>query len=233
MYCRFCTRKRKVGRIDEIPMKDIMRAVDYIKEHKEVRDVLISGGDPFMRSNRDLDEILGAVRSIEHVEIIRIGTRIPVTLPSRITPKLVDMLKKYHPLYINIHFEHPREIDEECSRALALFADAGIPLGSQSVLLRGLNDDPVILKELFQKDENLEKKIKKDCCKGLCRIDIRLDDNGSPNVLDVNPLLGLAPDPKENSRFPRACYVAGMEYRDIIGRILFLAIERYKIKVRV
>lgn len=151
MYCRFCTRKRKVGRIDEIPMNDIMRAIDYIREHKEIRDVLISGGDPFMRSDKNLEKILSAIRSIDHVEIIRIGTRMPVVYPARITPKLVNMLKKYHPLYINIHFEHPREIDEACSNALSLLADAGIPLGSQSVLLRGVNDNPVVLKELFQK----------------------------------------------------------------------------------
>jgi len=151
MYCRFCTRKRKVGRIDEIPMNDIMRAIDYIREHKEIRDVLISGGDPFMRSDKNLEKILSAIRSIDHVEIIRIGTRMPVVYPARITLRLVNMLKKYHPLYINIHFEHPREIDEACSNALSLLADAGIPLGSQSVLLRGVNDNPVVLKELFQK----------------------------------------------------------------------------------
>lgn len=151
MYCRFCTRKRKVGRIDEIPMGEIERGIEYIREHREVRDVLLSGGDPLMRTDSELEHILSELRAIEHVEIIRIGTRMPVSKPSRITPKLASMLKKYHPVYINIHFEHPREIDEECSRALAILADAGIPLGSQTVLLRGVNDNAETLKELFQK----------------------------------------------------------------------------------
>jgi lysine 2,3-aminomutase len=151
MYCRFCTRKRKVGRIEEIPLSEIEEGIEYIKEHEEVRDVLLSGGDPFMRTDEELEWIISKIRAIKHVEIIRIGTRMPVSNPARITQKLVDMLKKYHPIFINIHFEHPSEIDEECSRALAILADAGIPLGSQSVLLRGVNDNAEVLKELFHK----------------------------------------------------------------------------------
>jgi len=151
MYCRFCTRKRKVGRIEEIPMSEIEKGIDYIREHREVRDVLISGGDPFMRTDDELEHIISELRAIEHVEIIRIGTRIVGSNPKRITPKLAAMLKKYHPIYINIHFEHPREIDDECARALAILADAGIPLGSQTVLLKGVNDNAETLKELFQK----------------------------------------------------------------------------------
>jgi lysine 2,3-aminomutase len=151
MYCRFCTRKRKVGRIEEIPMSEIEKGIDYVREHREVRDVLISGGDPFMRTDDELEHIISELRAIEHVEVIRIGTRIVGSNPRRITPKLADMLKKYHPIYINIHFEHPREIDDECSRALSILADAGIPLGSQTVLLKGVNDNAETLKELFQK----------------------------------------------------------------------------------
>lgn len=151
MYCRFCTRKRSVGKIEQTPMEQIFRGIDYIREHPEIRDVLLSGGDPLLRSNKELDVILKALHSIPHVEVIRIGTRVPSVMPERITPKLVNVLKKYHPLYMNIHFEHPTEIEQECEHALRLLADAGIPLGSQSVLLRGINDDPKVMKELMQK----------------------------------------------------------------------------------
>ncbi len=151
MYCRFCTRKRTVGKIVQTPMEQIFQGIDYIRSHPEIRDVLLSGGDPLLRTDKDLDIILGELRSVPHVEIIRIGTRIPSVMPERITPKLVEVLKKYHPLYMNLHFEHPREINPESERALKLLADAGIPLGSQSVLLRGVNDDPEVMKELMQK----------------------------------------------------------------------------------
>jgi lysine 2,3-aminomutase len=150
-YCRFCTRKRKVGRIQQIPMNQIMRGIDYIREHKEVRDVILSGGDPFMRSDKDIEIILKELRKIPHLDIIRIGTRVPCTLPMRITKRLCNMLKKYHPIYVNIHFNHPREITPEVERACELLANAGIPLGSQTVLLRGVNDSPEIMKELMQK----------------------------------------------------------------------------------
>ncbi len=151
MYCRFCTRKRKVGRIKQIPLEDIFKAIDYINEHKEIRDVIISGGDPFTRPDREIEQILAKLREISHIEIIRIGTRMPCVEPSRITKKLVNILKKYHPLYINIHFNHPMEITDESKHACELLANAGIPLGSQTVLLRGINDSPEIIKELMNK----------------------------------------------------------------------------------
>jgi len=152
MYCRFCTRKRKVGDFKKrITLEQIKKGIEYIKEHDEVRDVLLSGGEPFLLSDEKLEYIIKEIRAIKHVQIIRIGTRIPCVLPDRITPKLCDMLKKYHPLYINVHFSHPSEITEESKKACGMLADAGIPLGSQSVLMKGINDDPEIMKELMQK----------------------------------------------------------------------------------
>lgn len=150
-YCRFCTRKRKVGKEVVITREMILNAIDYIRNHKEVRDVIISGGDPLMLSDEELEFILRELRSIPHVEIIRIGTRVPCTFPERITPKLCEMLKKYHPLFMNLHFEHPAEITPESSRACNMLADAGIPLGNQAVLLKGVNDNAEVLKELFHK----------------------------------------------------------------------------------
>jgi len=128
MYCRHCTRKRKVGDIDSIPEKDeIMAGIEYIKNTPDVRDVLLSGGDPFMLSDEYLDWILTELRNIPHVEIIRIGTRMPVVLPYRITNELVAVLKKHHPLWINTHFNHPREITSSSKHALRKLADAGKP----------------------------------------------------------------------------------------------------------
>ncbi len=150
-YCRFCTRKRKVGDPGKVHLYDIKDGIGYIKNHTEVRDVLLSGGDPFMLSDAKIEEILISLRSIPHVEIIRIGTRMPCFLPQRITGKLASMLKQYHPLYVNVHFNHPDEITAESARALNLLADSGIPLGSQTVLLRGVNDDPVVMRRLMQK----------------------------------------------------------------------------------
>ena len=151
VYCRFCTRKRKVGRIQQIPMEDIFRAIEYIKEHKEVRDIIVSGGDPLMRSDSEIETILKRLREIPHLQVIRIGTRMPCVKPSRVTPRLANMLKKYHPLYVNIHFNHPREITGESKKACEILANAGIPLGSQTVLLRGVNDSPELMKELVIK----------------------------------------------------------------------------------
>lgn len=149
MYCRHCTRKRKVGDIDFIPGKEkIQKGIDYIRSNTAIRDVLISGGDPFLLSDEYLDWILGELRSIEHVEVIRIGTRTPVVLPFRITDNLVNILKKYHPLWINTHFNHPREFTKASREAIRKLADAGIPLGNQSVLLAGVNDSPVVMKKL-------------------------------------------------------------------------------------
>lgn len=152
MYCRHCTRKRKVGDSDAIPSrKEIKVGLDYIRKTPIVRDVLLSGGDPFLLSDEYLDWILGELRSIDHVEVIRIGTRTPAVLPYRITDGLVEMLKKYHPLWINTHFNHPREITQSSRIALLKMADAGIPLGNQSVLLAGVNDCPRIMRALVHK----------------------------------------------------------------------------------
>jgi lysine 2,3-aminomutase len=152
MYCRHCTRKRKVGDHDSIPNKEeIIKGIEYIKNTPVVRDVLLSGGDPFMLSDEYLDWILTELRKIPHVEVIRIGTRMPVVLPYRITDGLVAMLKQHHPLWINTHFNHPREMTDSSREALKKLADAGIPLGNQTVLLAGVNDCPRIIKMLVHK----------------------------------------------------------------------------------
>ncbi|XPV77572.1 MAG: lysine 2,3-aminomutase [Desulfovibrio sp.] len=152
MYCRHCTRKRKVGDRDSIPNRAQLEAgIEYIRNTPQVRDVLLSGGDPLMLSDEVLDWILTEVEKIEHVEVIRIGTRMPVVLPYRITDDLVNMLKKHHPIWINTHFNHPREMTASSRKALTKLADAGIPLGNQSVLLAGVNDCPRLIKTLNQK----------------------------------------------------------------------------------
>jgi len=150
-YCRFCTRKRKVGDPSKIHPRYIEDGLDYIRNHPEIRDVIVSGGDPLMLSDARLEYILKELRAIPHLEILRIGTRVPCFLPQRVTPRLAAMLKKYHPLYVNVHFNHPDEITEEAERALGLLADAGIPLGNQTVLLKGVNDDPAVMRRLMQK----------------------------------------------------------------------------------
>lgn len=152
MYCRHCTRKRKVGDEDTIPSRSAISAgMDYIRKTPQVRDVLLSGGDPFLLSDNTLDWILGELRSIRHVEIIRIGTRTPVVLPSRITKGLTSILKKHQPVWVNTHFNHPREITQSSRNALAALANAGVPLGNQTVLLSGVNDCPRIMKALMHK----------------------------------------------------------------------------------
>jgi lysine 2,3-aminomutase len=149
MYCRHCTRRRLVGEEDKcISQEQLSKAIDYIRKTERVRDVLISGGDPLTLSDDLIEKIVKEVRAIPHVEIIRIGTRVPVTMPMRITPELMARLKKYHPLWINVHFNHPHELTPESSKACALMADAGIPLGNQSVLLKGVNDSSSTMKEL-------------------------------------------------------------------------------------
>jgi len=149
MYCRHCTRRRKAGETDHaLPMTMIDRAVDYIHHHPEIRDVLLSGGDPLVMPTSRLEAILRKIKAIPHIEIIRIGSRTPVVMPQRIDRELVTMLKRYHPLYINTHFNHPQEITPQAANALSLLADSGIPLGNQSVLLRGINDDPDVMKNL-------------------------------------------------------------------------------------
>ncbi|SEA40057.1 L-lysine 2,3-aminomutase [Desulfuromusa kysingii] len=152
MYCRHCTRKRKVGDVDSIPdRKQIRKGLDYIRNRVEVRDVLLSGGDPLMLNDQYLDWILSELRKIDHVQVIRIGSRMPVVLPYRVTDELVEMLKKHQPLWLNTHFNHPREITSSSRQALRKLADAGIPLGNQSVLLAGVNDCQRIIKALVHK----------------------------------------------------------------------------------
>jgi lysine 2,3-aminomutase len=149
MYCRHCTRKRRVGDIDQsINIGLIHQAIGYIREHNEIRDVLLSGGDPLMLDDHMLEAILIELKAIPHIEIIRIGTRMPVVLPYRITDELTAMLKKYHPLWINTQYNHPRELTKASKKAISKLADAGIPLGNQSVLLAGINDCPTIIKTL-------------------------------------------------------------------------------------
>jgi lysine 2,3-aminomutase len=148
IYCRFCTRKRLVGKPGFLKKGELEQAVAYLREHTEVRDVILSGGDPLLLPDHLLDRILKALRSIPHLELIRIGTRVPGSLPQRITPKLCEVLKKYHPLYMNLHFNHPDELTTEVKAACGMLADAGIPLGAQTVLLKGVNDDPEIMKRL-------------------------------------------------------------------------------------
>lgn len=152
MYCRHCTRKRKVGDRDNIPNREVLEAgIDYIRKTPVVRDVLLSGGDPFLLSDETLDWLLGELSAIPHVEVLRIGTRTPAVLPHRITDELIAVLRRHHPLWINTHFNHPRELTTSAKRALAKLADAGIPLGNQSVLLADVNDCPRIMKRLVHK----------------------------------------------------------------------------------
>lgn len=149
MYCRHCTRRRFAGQHDAaVPLGQVDACIDYVAAHPEVRDVLLSGGDALMMSDEKLEHIIKRLRAIPHVEIVRIGSRIPVVMPQRITQSLCDMLKKYHPIWLNTHFNHPNEITGESARACAMLADAGIPLGNQSVLLAGVNDCVHVMKKL-------------------------------------------------------------------------------------
>ena len=149
MYCRHCTRRRLVGVEDvKFSKKNVDAAIEYVRGHRSVRDVLVSGGDPLVLAENKLEYVLKALRGIDHVEIIRIGTRVPVVMPQRVTDNLVRVLSKYHPLYINTHFNTPKEITLEAKTALERLADAGIPLGNQSVLLMDVNDCPNIMKKL-------------------------------------------------------------------------------------
>ena len=152
VYCRFCMRKRHVGDGDDLSSEagTIAKAFEYIRANPGIHDVILSGGDPLMLDDASLHNILSRLREISHVKIIRIGTRVPVTLPQRVTRELSAMLKKFHPLYVNTHFNHPKELTEESSRACALLADSGIPLGNQTVLLRGINDYAEVMSELMQ-----------------------------------------------------------------------------------
>lgn len=150
-YCRHCTRRRLVGATDRaLGWAQIERCLNYIRAHRQVRDVLVSGGDPFLCGDHQVERVLAALRAIPHVEIIRIGTRTPVVLPQRITPELCRMVSRYHPVWVNVQFNHPRELTEEARQALGRLADAGVPLGNQTVLLAGVNDCPRVMRELMQ-----------------------------------------------------------------------------------
>jgi lysine 2,3-aminomutase len=159
MYCRHCTRKRIAGtRESSISSRRLRQVVEYLQAHSEITDVIISGGDPLTMADAAIEMVLSALRSVPSVQIIRIGTRVPVVLPMRITDELVQMLRKYHPLWINTHFNHPNELTPESAAACTKLADAGIPMGNQSVLLRGVNDQPQIIEQL---------------CRSLIRIRVR------------------------------------------------------------
>ncbi len=149
MFCRHCQRRRNIGEVDApAPMKEIQEAIGYIRENSEIRDVLLTGGDPLTLSDSWIDWILSELDAIPHVEIKRIGSRTPVTMPQRITQELCDMLEKHHPLYLNTHFNHPKEVSKDALRATRRLAKAGIPLGNQAVLLKGINNDPHVMKKL-------------------------------------------------------------------------------------
>ena len=150
-YCRFCTRRRKVGDPEKIPLNQYDEGLAYIREHTEVRDVILSGGDPLLLSDRRIEYLLTNLRAIPHLEIIRIGSRVTSHLPERITPELCEIIRKHHPVFINVHFNHPDELTPAAVKALGMLADSGVPLGCQTVLLKGVNDDPAIMKELMQR----------------------------------------------------------------------------------
>lgn len=149
MLCRHCFRKKFVNMAETYITKDnILESIEWLKENSEIRDVLLTGGDPFLNETDWLEEIIARLREIEHIEIVRIGTRTPCTMPQRITPELCSMLNKYHPLWVNVQFNHPKELTEQASKACEMLSEAGIPLGNQSVLLKGVNDDPEIYQRL-------------------------------------------------------------------------------------
>ncbi len=151
MYCRHCTRRRHAGETDRAYTKaHIEKCIEYIADTPTVRDVLLSGGDPLTINEGLLEWVLSELSSIPHVDFVRIGTRTPVVCPQRVTEELCSMLRKYHPVWINTHFNHPKEITPESIRACSMLADAGVPLGNQSVLLKGVNDCPLIFRELNQ-----------------------------------------------------------------------------------
>ncbi|MDP8231478.1 MAG: lysine 2,3-aminomutase, partial [Candidatus Zophobacter franzmannii] len=150
MYCRHCTRRRKAGENDmAMPMEEINKGIEYIRQHKEVRDVIISGGDPLTLGEKRLEEIISQIYAIDHVDIIRIGSRTPVVQPQRITDELCDMLKKYPPIWFNTHFNHPNEVTPESAEALRKLAESGVVLGNQTVLLKGVNDHVEVMKKLM------------------------------------------------------------------------------------
>ena len=150
-YCRFCTRRRKVGDPEKIPLNQYDSAFAYLAAHPEIRDVILSGGDPMMLSDRRLEYLFQRLRAIPHIEIIRIGSRITSHLPERITPEFCEMVQRYHPVFMNTHFNHPDELTPAAVAALDRLSKAGVPLGCQTVLLKGVNDDPLVMKELMHR----------------------------------------------------------------------------------
>ncbi len=151
MYCRHCCRRRFSGQTDhQRSWEEIKEGIDYIRDTPEVRDVLLSGGDPLLCSDEFLERVIREIRKIKHVQIVRLGTRTPNVLPYRITPNLIKMLRKYHPVWLNTHFNHPNEITPVSKRAVEMLVDGGIPVGNQTVLLRGVNDCPTVMKKLCQ-----------------------------------------------------------------------------------
>ncbi|MDY0110960.1 MAG: KamA family radical SAM protein [Candidatus Krumholzibacteria bacterium] len=151
-FCRYCTRSRVVGQGELRPDRERLESgLQYLREHTEVRDVLLSGGDPLTLADEKLDWLLGELRRIPHIQFLRIGTKVPTVLPQRVTPQLVKMLRKHHPLFLSIHFTHPDECTPETALACRRLADAGIPLGSQTVLLKGVNDDVAVMQRLMHR----------------------------------------------------------------------------------
>jgi len=148
-HCRFCTRKRRWKGARELSEEELGLGLAYLRMNPRIVDVLLSGGDPLLLPVERLERILCSLRAIPHIQVIRIGTRLPGVLPEAVTPELAAMVRKYHPLFMNLHFNHPKEITAESRKACATLADAGVPLGSQTVLLRGVNDDAAVLGELF------------------------------------------------------------------------------------
>lgn len=151
VYCRFCNRKRRTFRRERGEGQSLERALDYIKSHKEIRDVLISGGDPLLMEDHELELLLAKLRAISHVEIVRIGTRVPSVLPQRITTTLCKILRRYSPIFISAHFNHPDEVTNASAKACTMLANHGLPVGSQTVLLRGVNDDPQVILDLVKR----------------------------------------------------------------------------------
>jgi len=149
MYCRHCQRRRNIGEVDTgTPKAQLEKALDYIRDHSEIRDVLLTGGDAFMLNEERLDWILGELDKIEHVEVKRLGSRTPVTMPQRITADLCKVLEKHHPVYVNTHFNNPKEVTPEAAEACDRLTRAGVPIGNQAVLLKGINNDPHVMKKL-------------------------------------------------------------------------------------
>jgi lysine 2,3-aminomutase len=151
IYCRYCLRKRMVGDTDFFMNKaELQDGIGYLAQHPEIRDVLLTGGDPLVFNESNLEWLLSRLRAIPHIEVIRIGTRLPVTLPFRVNEALCELLRRYHPIWLNTHFNHPAELTPEAAEACGRLAEAGVPVGNQTVLLRGINDDAATLKELFE-----------------------------------------------------------------------------------